>query len=217
MTLADLIAEFGAQADDRVAPYLWDVPRRIRFANQAVMEAVRRAKLIIDSTTPGICVIDYVPYATFVYLDPRVIQVLDATIQGQALDLTPIHVGDLIPGWRSNPPTLPIQFITDYNSNQLWFGAPAKDAGTVLLRVYREPLRDMVAEDDVPEMAARYHWLLVYWMKYLAMSDEDSEGYDPNAAERAARKFATEFGPPVSARNEKWVSESSHAFPDALA
>ncbi len=220
MNLAQINAEFGEQVRDRVNPPFWSDTRRTTFANQALMEAVRRARLIVDSTTPEICEIDYTTDPVL-SLDTRIISIRNAIIEGQTLELVAItmdEIGNSIPNWRLLTPTdIPRYYITDVSSGKIRLWPPPRVAGTVLLSVYREPT-PLVLAQDIPEIAARRHYALTHGMRVLAYSDEDSETFDAVKAKRANDLFVTEFGPPVSSRNELWSGRrEGTGFPDSLA
>lgn len=220
MNLSQLNAEFGEQVRDRVNPPFWSDTRRTTFANQSLMEAVRRAKLIIDSSTAEICEIDYTTNPVL-SLDPRVISIREAVIEGQTINLDPITLDELngmIPGWRLTATGLPRKYITDYSSNKIRLWPPQSAAGTVLLSVHREPLVPLTLATQIPEIAARWHYALTHGMRALAYSDEDTETYDPVKAKRADDLYVKEFGPSVSARNELWSSRrEGTGFPETLA
>lgn len=217
MNLGQICDEFGAQVHDSAKRNLWSPSRRFLFANQAQMEAARRAKLLIDSTTPAICQIAYTT-SPILAVDPRVIHIREAIIDGETLDLTPIKLQQMIPGWRQSAVDTPRYYISDYGSNQIRLWPPPRAAGTLLLSVHREPLVPMAAVTDVPEIPARSHFHLISWMRVLAQSDEDSESYAPDEAKRENAKFIAEFGYPVSSKNEMWVASGEGAgFPDTLA
>lgn len=215
MNLGELCTDFGYKARDRALPGFWDTTRRRMFANQALMEAVRRSKLIIDSTA-SICTIAFTTTNPVLNLDSRIIGIREAIVSGATLPLDPYHIADMPYGWRSTTGT-PAGYITDYGSNQIRLYPQPTTAGTLLLSVFREPLEDMANDSDEPEIPARYHADLVQWMLFLAFDEKDAETNDPQAAAKAEKKFTAAFGQRVSARNEKWQSETGAGFPDSLA
>ena len=54
MNLAALIAQFRADADDSVSPYLWPDASVKRWLNEAVAEAALRARLLHESSSTTI-------------------------------------------------------------------------------------------------------------------------------------------------------------------
>lgn len=220
MDLETLRGEFRAQVRDLRTPPFWSDTRVNLFANEAQREAARRANLILDSTTAAICRIEYDANATVLDLDPRIIQIREVIIEGQSVPIDPVKMAYLarfVPAWRTATAGMPLCYIDDYGSHQIRPYPPPAAAGTLLLSVYREPLVDMEEDDDEPEVPARYQFKLIYHMKELALGDEDCDRFNPKGAAEAARKFSAEFGPPASARNEKWQSEQGAGFPDTLA
>ena len=54
MTLAELIAAFRLESDDRVTPYLWSDAEIAGYLAEAENEACIRARLLFDETTIGV-------------------------------------------------------------------------------------------------------------------------------------------------------------------
>src|SRR6266404_4709307 len=74
MQLIDLITLFRTEAGDETEPFLWSPDEVIEFANDAQDEACRRARLLVDSSTAGICSIAVTAAGLgVVTLDPRVV------------------------------------------------------------------------------------------------------------------------------------------------
>lgn len=208
MNLGDLMTLFRRDADDEVIPYLWADAEVIEFANDAVTEAVRRARLLVDSRTAEVCTAPIAAGDPWVTLDPRVIFVRRAIIDGAANALCktqPRALDEMVPGWESSIASTPSHYLQGSGPSELRIWPPAATAGTLRMTVVREPLEALVATDDSPEIPARFHRSLVYWMLYRAFSKPDSDAMDKDRAVMAERSFEAEFGPRSSAREEEWA------------
>lgn len=208
MQLSELIELFRQEADDTVQPFLWDDPEVMDFANDAVDEACRRARLLVDSTTPEITALTVLTTDSgLAELDERVIFVRRARIPGRKA-LRRMSMQDMEshnPYWQDTAASTPVYFIPDYETGKLLFW-PTPDANTtVLLTVVRTALEPMNDDSDVPELAPRHHRSLRYWMLYRAYSKQDSQANDPKKAADALALFEQEFGKKSSAIDENWI------------
>lgn len=207
MTLQDLIALFRADVNDATEPYLWSDEQAIEFANDAQIEACRRARLIIDSSTPDVAVVPVVAGTAAVALVPEILFIRRARLVGQVpLQRRTLRDMDLLnPFWQDAQPGIPKVFITDADSGaiQLWPTPVAN--GTLQLTAVRIPLAEMNDELDTPEIAPRWHRSLRYWMAYRAYSMQDSEANDPKKAADSLALFEQEFGRKSSAIDEAWI------------
>jgi len=208
MTLSDLIALFRSEADDTVAPFLWSDADALDYANDAQDEACRRARLLVDSSTNGICNLAVtVLGAGLLTLDPRILFVRRARFSG-ALPLRRMNMQDMEsmnPYWQNTVAGMPKVFIPDYETGKLLIWPPPDAAATLLLTVVRMPLVSMAANGDAPEIAARWHRSLRHWMLYRAYSKQDSQSNDPKKASDAMTLFEQEFGKKSSAIDENWI------------
>jgi hypothetical protein len=225
--LADLITAFNDEADNFASPPLWSQSTLIQYANEAQIEAARRARLLKDSSTAAICTYVLGSGVQNIGLDNRIIYVKRCHIASNNLPLVKKHKADLDamwPGWDYPTPTTAgssiITYCTDHDTGQIWFNAPSPAADTVYLQVVRIPLNDMVLQSTStttgtatvtasvdPEINPRYQLKLIHWMLYRAYSKQDSETNDPDKAKNALAEFEREFGPPVSAQNEMYTEE----------
>lgn len=222
MTLTELLEDFRDEADDATQPYLWNTDQIVRYANDAQMEACRRARLIIDMETPAICQIA-VTAATPTYpLDARVIFVRAAqwteTGSNRTIPLRGALLADLEECWIDweRDTGTPTAYVRNFGTNRLrLYPIPDKN-GTIQLRVVRSPLAPMKLKSGLipevgPEIAPRFHRSLVYYMLYRAFSKKDSAGEarDDKRAAEALAQFEAEFGPRSSALNEVY-SETNY-------
>ena len=218
MNLLDLHTVFRREMADTVEPYLWGDAECTEFANDALMEAVRRGLLIIDSTTTAICNIAYTTDPVL-SLDYRVIAIRSALISGQSIPLERVTVDWMdynYPGWRSTTAAIPTMYIADWGSRKIRLYPDPTTSGTVLLSVHREPTA-LTAFGDIPEIPTRFHRSLVHGMKYRAYLKGDTEVSNQAAAAREEAAFAAEFGERRSARNEVWADSMTGMMADTLA
>jgi hypothetical protein len=209
MQLIDLINLFRREVDDTVAPYLWSDEEIIDFANDAQDEACRRARLLIDSTTPELCQLN-VPLANegLVLLDERTLFVRHARIEGGHRALQRATVRDLDAkhwNWRDHPPRPPVAFVTDYETGKLLLWPRPDTDVTLRLTVVRLPLVQMNDGQDRPEINPRLQRSLRFWMMFRAYSKQDSQANDPKKAADSLVLFEQEFGKKSSAIDETWI------------
>lgn len=144
-TLQQIINEFRESFDDKGTPPLWSDATLQAYANEAQVEASRRARLIEDRETAAICQIA-VSTGTSVYaLDPRIIRLRRVKLasQDQRLQKMDERVLDrMLPSWEALDAAPPEGWIP-WGSGQLRL-VPAPNANdTANLWTIREPLLRM--------------------------------------------------------------------------
>lgn len=216
MQLSDLITLFRNEVDDTVVPYLWSDAEVIEFANDAQLEAARRARLLLDSSTVAVCQIAVVANTALYALDPRVIFVRRARLVGSH-PLARKNVQDMDneqAGWEDATAATPLAFVTDFETGKLKLYPPPNASSTLALTVVRTPLADMTNEDDTPEIHARFHRSLRFWMMYRAYSKKDADANDPKKAIESMTLFEQEFGKKSSAIDELWIEREQQLAGD---
>lgn len=207
MQLNGLIQAFRSEVDDVVAPYLWSDPELIEYANDAQLEACRRARLIVDGSTTAICQIAVVANTATYALDPRVLFIRRARLTG-LLPLKRKNLQDMdsqYPGWEDASASTPSALIPDFETGKIRL-YPKPIANTTLnLMVVRDPLAEMNDDTDTPEIAARYHRSLRFWMMHRAYLKKDADANDPKKAAESLALFEQEFGKKSSALDEVWI------------
>lgn len=171
MRLQGLIDAFREVAFDTVQPYLFSDNQLILYANEAQVEACRRARLITDSLTADdgiystntftgtdstatvtvtadhpICLHTVTASQASIRLDPRVIFVRRVKIASRELPLQKIRREDLDiahPGWEDGDPGDVIAYCSNYQKFRIFFETKFPAADTVRLTVIREPLFPM--------------------------------------------------------------------------
>lgn len=211
MNLRELINLFRYEADDATKPYLWDDARVTEFANAAEGEAARRARLLLDSSTLGICTIDFDAGDSVIELDERVIFVRRAIVLGNSLPLHGAYRKTMDAtrlGWEQDTGQVR-RIIKDWQTGALRLHPTPDEGGTLQLTVVREPLVPMARDADTPEIAKRYHRSLVHWMLHLAYRKKDSGGdaRDDKLAAFYDAEFTKEFGDRSSAKDESFIAQ----------
>lgn len=208
MRLGELLNLFRSEVDDITEPQLWSDEEAIEFANDAQLEACRRARLLVDSTTSAICQIPVtVASAGLVALDPRVQFVRQVRFAGR-IPMRRMTMQDMAahnPYWQDASPSTPTVFIPDYESGKLLFWPPPVADLVAKATVVRDPLEEMADEQDAPEIPPRFHRSLRYWMMFRAYGKQDAEANDPKKAADSLALFEQEFGRKSSAIDETWI------------
>ena len=144
-TLQQIIDDFRERNDDLGTPPLWSDAVLQSYANEAQVEACRRARLIEDRETASVCEIA-VSTGTSVYaVDKRVIRLRRLKLASQANRLQKMDervLDRMLPSWESLEAAPPEGWIP-WGSWQVKL-VPAPDASdTARLWVVREPLLRM--------------------------------------------------------------------------
>jgi hypothetical protein len=184
----------------------------VSLVAEAQIEACRRGRLLLDSTTIGIARVDAPVTGTsgdglLVMLDPRVIQIRRVKLACQEIKLPAVMLRDLdrqMPDWESYTSDA-LAWCPDYQTGyvRLIGGATAGNA-QMNMTVARLPLTDPQSIDDPLEIPEHYRFSLAYWPVYCALSVPDSELHNEEAAKLALAKFENEFGPARPAYDETW-------------
>lgn len=225
MNLKDLIALYRADSMDEARAtgggtsdvFCTDALLTI-YANEAQVEACRRGQLLRDSTSP-LCRLPFAVGAETVPLDPLVVRVLRAFVDGQAVDVVSADEMDgSMPGWQfQDRQDRPQRLVTGMTTGQLHlWPRPAAD-GEIRLTVQRLPMYALRVGIDEPEIRPELHSSLVHWMLYKAYSREDNDLHNDAKAAVALAKFEAEFGRKASGRNEEWVRSREVGVPGPLA
>lgn len=218
MNLVELIEAYRDESQDAAEPYFCDDGRLIRFANEGQVEAARRAFLLADSTS-DMCSVSYAANDAAVTLDPRILGVREASINGDRLSLkTAEEMACTWPNWRDD--TLrgqPTRLIRGLDTGKLHLYPRPAASGVIQLSVYRLPLTKMSDEGDVPELREEWHQGLVNWMLHRAYGRRDADNFDATLSAEALMRFEAEFGKSHGARNEEWSRSASVSTPPPIA
>lgn len=213
MDRSAIIAKARARSTDSVVPYFVSDAQFGDFANEAEREACRRARLIVDSTTPEICQLALTADTQTYALDPRIIFIRRVRVLTVPRPLARVSYKDLDQrgaDWEDETGE-PCAFVPDMGTAIFRpYPTPSADY-TAKLTVVRLPLADMAVDSDTPEINPRFHDSLIYWMLFRFYSLDDSELNDPKMAEENLALFEQEFGKKSTAIDEEWIS-TQHGF-----
>lgn len=213
MELSQLVAQYRADADDLVAPYLSSTVLVRGWINEAEEEAAVRGRLLFESSNADICqiVVDAaaVTAGTRVYTlhesvfhITRAVFIPDGSTTEYELHLTDrVEQDRAYPGWRSRV-DIPRQAIQD--DTKLELGCKPSVAGVIHIECYRTPL--VLIEDsatETPEIHRSHHRHLIHWVLHRAYSRPDAEIYDPKRAAREEAMFTEHFGIRPNAQNRR--------------
>ena len=212
--------EVPGQGDDSLS--LFGTEELVGYLNRAVDEACLRGRLLLDSDTPAVCRITLEAGKASYPLDSRVYRVHRARLvnHGHVLvktgraDLDHLYVYDEydrpvythVADWEDQD-GLPRYFLQDMGANGLRVvPRPTENEvpETLALTVYRTQLEPLVAYKAMvqePEIHPLYHYPLLDWVYYLALSKQDADTYDPEKASRNYAAFEARFGPRPSAED----------------
>lgn len=219
MNLQELIALYRAQtldADEQV-PFCDDKLLAL-YANEAQVEACRRAKLLVDSSG-AMCSLAIDAEAEIVPLHAKVIHVHRAYVDRHPVEL--IHVDQmdaLQPGWQLDPPGSQVQLlVTGMTTGALYLWPRPLNACVLKMTVQRLPLAKLEEDEDEPEIREEAHPALVEWMLYRAYGRDDTDLFNDSKAALALSRFEAEFGRKASARNEEWARQGNTVMPGPIA
>lgn len=208
MTLSELRDSFRRKSGDLAKPYFFTDAELDEWANEAEVEACRRAHLIVDSQGQ-IAQLSVAAGESVLDIDSRIIAIRRARLSS-GRTLRPVVVRSMdesCPGWENATASTPVIYIPDYQTSAIRLHPPSAAKDTVYLTVVRAPMNRMVEDDDCPEIAERYHSALVEYMLAEGFGTADADMFDPKRVERSAANFAAEFGPKISALDERWQME----------
>lgn len=217
MNLAKLIQLAREATQDLAEPYIWTDAEWAEFADDAELEAARRAHLLVDASSPAARAV-VTASDPVVKLDPRVLFIRRARLASSSVPLNmrvARRMDEEVAGWETAKSSTPSVLIPDWETGAVRLYPPPTQDDELILTVVREPLAAM--DGDLarePEIPPRYHRSLIEWMKFRAYSKPDTQSFDPKAAEKAEAKFAAEFGEKSGAINEHWALEQYYDVGD---
>jgi hypothetical protein len=213
MNLAEMIT--ATREDwllDTAKPYLWTDDQIKRAINGALVDACRRARLIVDASTFSLTFDGPDP----VRLDDRIIFIRRAIVAGASRPLRRASIKDLDaqrPGWEDEVSETPTHYVVDAESMSVRL-YPAADGITPItakLTVVREPLSRLENDEDVPEIPSRYHGALLHGACKRLFQKPDADAEDQRRAAYHEAEFEVEFGKKSAAIDEVWIRENYEA------
>ena len=215
MQLSELLSQARIELDDVEQDYLWSDAELKFYINEAVKEAVRRSRLIVDASTTAVCSIAVTAGTQAYSLHAsiyKIIEVLgswdDAPLRKWTAQEMKLHH----PTWRTDESD-PCGYVLDYESGKLWLNSKPKTNGTLSLRVYRFPLVALSANSDTPEINPGYHEKLIHWVRHKAYLKPDTDTFNKQASMDALALFEQEFGPAKSVWSDEFDNRN---LPDDL-
>lgn len=200
MTLAQLIAMYRTDANDKAVPYFASDEEVAGWINEAEQEAAIRGRLIHESEAPAICRVPVVAGTASYPLHPALYELTHvafrvpggsrSSVRLVSTEYLDAHVSD----WR-DAEGVPVLAVQSDRGIRL-VPRPARD-GELLLEGYRLPLAPMAladADSAAPEISAAHHRHLVLWALHRGFSIPDTESFDPNRAAVAEDAFTGYFG-----------------------
>lgn len=205
MNLGDLRQRYRTRVDDRAVPYLWDDTDANGFLNEAVTEVAIRTRCFRDETTPSICSIPIVAGQTRYVLDPRVLEVLFAKIDGKRHDLD--RCADTnFRGYRGVGMPSAFAVVLEAPNLVLILDRPPQadpPVGNLDLVVFRKALNVMEDDGDECELPDEYQIPMLHWAAALSWSTPNSDMQPAAVAKNrddAEARFTAYFGERVSAK-----------------
>lgn len=210
MSQEQLLADVREELDDEREPYLWSNKRLVGLLNEAVFEANRRMRCIVDRTSEEVCRIPLVADQAEYDLHTSVIVVRRAVLasdRSEALTrVTQATMDRDCSSWRDRT-GVPRFLVRPTVKNKI-IVAPVPTAADVLeLEVWRDPLEselmDVNSPSDSPEDAGiepQHHKKLVHWAVFRAFMKHDAEAEMPTSAKLHLDMFEAYFGPRPTAR-----------------
>jgi len=187
----------------------------LMYFNEAIHEACRRARLIVDRSTAAVCSYVVEPDTPIITLDSRIIKIRRVYLASRSQPLNRKFVADMDDmhaGWETHTGSTD-SYVADYEtgaSKKIFLYRRPAVADSLNLVVVRLPLADLAGSDDVPEIPQQYHAALVHYVVAKLRNIEDTELYDLKKALKAEAEFEREFGPKRAAIDEVW--EDSQDF-----
>ena len=218
MTLEQLIALYREQSFDKATPPFCSDELLTIYANEAQDEACRRGDLLRDSSS-AVCTIPFAADDESVALDPRIIEIQRAKVNGQRVALSKSdEMEDELPNWDEDTRRdVPQRLIQGVTTGRLFLWPRPAASGTIKLTVRRLPLDPMANDIDEPEIRPELHTSLVEWMLFRAYSREETEMYNDTKAALCKSRFVAEFGSKASGRNEAWARNGGHVNAPPIA
>lgn len=214
MELQELIGLYRAQAGDNKEPYFCDKDLLTLYANEAQVEACRRAQLLVDTAR-----VQLQASQELVDLPPHALRVTRAFVNRQPVGVVSVQEMDAMhPGWQFDSPQSQVtHLVSGVTSGALHLWPCPNAELELVMTVQSLPQSSLIENDDTPEIRLEAHAGLVDWMLYRAYSREDTDLYNDAKAILALRRFEAEFGRKASARNEEWVRSGAAMMPGPIA
>lgn len=201
MTLGDLIKSFRVEAQDKVAPFIFEDDDVSRWLIEAEHEAAVRGRLLHEESNPRVCEIAIAAGVDTYKLHSALYEIdriqLTESGDGELLHdpiklVSRTWLDNHLRDWRVQVgrPEFAVQ-----NDTTIRFVPTPYESGNVLLSGYRLPLRGLTKDkSSSPEIHEAHHRHLIDWALFKAFSLPDNDTLNLGSAEGAMEKFTRYFG-----------------------
>lgn len=193
LTSDQLLAKFREDMVDNGEETLWSDDEIYLYIDAAQKEFCRRTYGISDSTTDEICRLEVGEDTEYISIDPRILAIRGARLtDGTRVELLsyqniegqstfPPDYG-IVRGLTLDDRTGPVvkALVTDMEQDKVRLVPISSEDQTILLSVYRLPLYDINATNQILEIHEQHQLYLLYWVKHLALLKQDAETFDKN-------------------------------------
>jgi hypothetical protein len=201
MTYDELKQYWRRLSSDKVEPYLFCDDDLDIAANEAIREAVYRAKLIRDATSTMTQLAITSASASY-DLNAKIFLIERVTINGNTLRIaSQVHLDQYVYKWWEKTGT-PTDYVPDTETGTILFYPKPDAAYTAKLTVFRYPLLD----DDLSELPVTTHADLKHWIDHIYYSSQDIDQGDPRLSLKAETLFTQRFGPRPNHNSQAFVA-----------
>lgn len=178
MTLEELAQHVrAAQLRDEAEPFLWSWNEIILYFNEAESIFARRTHCLIDDESDFTQIVTK-PGVNKYKLDSRIIHVRSIRHENG----TPVRHRPRKSMPASMTESRPTHYNVDSGTNRIRLIPVPDDEYTLQMEVARKPLKPMANQFDTPEIPEEYHLALTDWVVFKALSNNDPEGSNTEAA-----------------------------------
>lgn len=196
--LDEMIAKFRSEMEDTVEPFLWSEDEIVDYLDEAQDEFAQLTDAIADAIT-----ISYTASESEVDLPFYVTRIRDGfvTASGLILNLFNHEEWDeyiesddygmrlVNKDWMSKTASEPEAVITDTESGKLRFYPIPTVDGSVTLRVYRRPIKDLGSAGKFEITDRMKQRVFLKKAKAIAYRKHDAEAFNPQLAQELEQQF----------------------------
>jgi hypothetical protein len=203
MTSDELYEAFREDVGDVATPYLWSDDEIWRYAADAQRMFVRLTGGIADFMSDA-CEVPIVTGEAFAELHPSILRIMSATKRSSSQPvqiinhtsigntMSPVDYGS-VKSLMLNQEQGEVRYgVLGLRRDTIrWVQIPAAD-DVVDLHVYRMPLEILSGPGQlIQDIEDEHHIHLLWWMKHLAYSKNDTETFNKTASREAKEEFET--------------------------
>lgn len=190
MTPTELRSQARLELFDTVKPFLWSNSELMSFISDAQEQFVRGTWGLPDATSP-LTQLAFDGTTDWVPIDPLILRIRGAINGADGKEVDRINYEDLAPlNLKLNGAPGRLRYlIIGMERNKIRLFPFPESAGTISLLVDRLPLEVVDDCDTNLEIDAHHHVNLLSWIKYRALSKQDTETFDKGKAEEFKAVF----------------------------